>query len=78
MDNRPERDLARAAITAENVNLVAGLGRIAGVVGALLIWWALVYPRFDEDPILTFVLFLVLPYVGLFVGGRVALMLLRG
>lgn len=77
-DDRPERDLARAAITAQNVNLITAVGSIVGVVLAIVAWWFLAWPRANDDPLLVFVLFLVLPYVGLIAGSRIALMLLRG
>jgi hypothetical protein len=64
-----QQDLARAAITVQNVNLLTLLGGVVGFVVGGYIGWI-----YGGD--LRLLLVLVLPFVGLFLGSRLTLILM--
>ena len=74
--NDDERQLARAALSAQKVQIIAYIGAFIGGIGLALAVWYLGLAITPDDMGGWFWLTLLAFPVGLFVGGRIALALM--
>lgn len=71
------QNLAQATITVQNFGLRLLAGRIIGLVVALALWYVAIVPMTDDSPLVVMVAFPIAAVLGIFLGERVTLEMLR-
>jgi len=73
-----QQNLAAGLYEVEKMRAKLVIGRLAGVIVALALWWFLVVPMVPQNVIALGVTFFVAAYAGLWLGQMATLSLLRG